>query len=188
MIKRLLSVALAAALALAASWSPATAQQTAKVVATCGSASYTAGTTNYVTQDTTGSSCGSATSGGTVQPVPGSTGGATPNSSIVANNTTSVAVCTAACNLYGVLVFNNSATIAYLKLYNAAQGSTTCGAGTPVQRILIPANTSGAGAVISFPLGVAYSTALTRCVTTGIADADTSAPAASAYIVGFIYK
>jgi hypothetical protein len=43
---------------------PSTAQQTAKVIATCGSASYTAGTTNYVTQDTTGAACGNGGGGG----------------------------------------------------------------------------------------------------------------------------
>lgn len=124
-----------------------------------------------------------------VQAIAGSTGGATPSSAIVANNTTSVAICASACTLYGVTVFNNSGTPAYLKLYNAVQGSTTCGSGTPVQRILIPANTSGAGAVIEFgAVGVAYGTALTRCVTTGIADNDTGAPAATTYIVGAIYK
>lgn len=37
---------------------PASAQQTAKVVSPCGSASYTAGTVNYETIDTTGATCG----------------------------------------------------------------------------------------------------------------------------------
>ncbi len=121
-------------------------------------------------------------------PTAATTGGASVSSAIVANNTTSVAIDASAGTLYGVTVFNNSATIAYLKLYNASQGSTTCGSGTPVQRILIPANTSGAGAVIPFPVGVAYSTAISRCVTTGIADNDTGAPAASTYLVDAIYK
>lgn len=121
-------------------------------------------------------------------PAAAATGGATVSSKLVANNTTSVAIDASAGTLYGVSVFNNSGTIAYLKLYNAAQGSTTCGSGTPVQRIMIPANTAGAGAVIPFPLGVAYSTAITSCVTTGIADADATSPAASAYLIEFYYK
>lgn len=44
---------------------PADAQQTAKVVATCGTVSgYVAGTTNYVTIDTTGAACGNNGGGG----------------------------------------------------------------------------------------------------------------------------
>lgn len=134
------------------------------------------------------------------QTTPGTTNGTTDNplatdgvsqfSALVPNNTTSVAVDASPGTLKSVQVFNNSATIAYLKLYNAAQGSTTCGSGTPVKRIMIPANTSGAGAVISLGgrNGVFFSTAITYCVTTGIADADTTAPAASAYIVNLDYK
>lgn len=222
---------------------PVFAQSTAKVLGTCGTATYTAGTTNYQTMDTAGNQCSSGgggggggaitaasgayasgsisagaevdigtgsspaantvnsnlkiinttlgsplQAGGQVQPIAGSTGGATPKSIQVANNTTSIAVDASAGTVYEALVFNNSATIAYLKLYNAAQGSTTCGSGTPVQRIMIPANTSGAGAVISFGVGIAYGTAITACITTGYGDSDTTAPAASTYIVEVDYK
>lgn len=125
---------------------------------------------------------------GVVQSIGAATGGISVSSKQVPNNTTSVAIDASAGTLYGVTVFNNSATIAYLKLYNTAQGSVTCGTPTPVQRILIPANTSGAGAVIPFPVGIAYGTALTACVTTGFADNDTTAPAANAYITEFYYK
>ena len=63
-----------------------------------------------------------------------------------------------------------------------------CGSGTPVYRGMIPANTSGAGYISILPFGVAFSTAITACVKTGFADNDTTAPAASAYIVNFFYK
>lgn len=123
-----------------------------------------------------------------VTTVPSATSGVSVRSTQVANNTTSVVIDASPGTLYGLTVFNNSATIAYAKLYNAAQGSTTCGSGTPVQRVLIPASTSGAGAVIPLTVGVVYSTAITLCVTTGFADADTAAPAASTYIVEAVYK
>lgn len=100
----------------------------------------------------------------------------------VAANTTPIAICSANCTLTQVTVWNNSATIAYLKLYNTLLAQTTCGSGTPVERFLIPAGTSGAGAVVSIGnMGVSYN-ALTACVTTGIADADATAPAAGAYL------
>lgn len=128
--------------------------------------------------------------GGSVVPTASSTGGMLTSSKQVANNTTSVAIDASPGTLYQVRVWNNSATIAYAKLYNAAQGSTTCGSGTPLNRILIPANTSGAGATIPFGagLGVAYGTAISLCVTTGFADSDTTSPAASTYIVEVDYK
>lgn len=123
-----------------------------------------------------------------VVPQGSATGGASVKSIQAANNTTSIAIDASPGTLYGLTVFNNSATIAYAKLYNAAQGSTTCGSGTPIQRVLIPASTTGAGAVIPLPVGVIYSTAITLCITTGFADSDTTAPAASTYIVEAVYK
>ena len=125
-----------------------------------------------------------------VGPTGNATAGMSTSHAIVANNTTSVAIDASPGTLYSVQVFNNSATIAYLKLYDAAQGSTTCGTGTPKKVIMIPANTSGAGAVVEIGggLGVKFSTAITRCVTTGIADNDTTAPAASTYLVEADYS
>lgn len=121
-------------------------------------------------------------------PTAATTGGASIVSNIVPNNTTSVAIKASAGTLYGVKVFSISATIAYFKVYNATQGSTTCGSGTPIQRFVIPASTSGAGAVMDYTVGVAYGTALTYCVVTGIADNDNTAPAANVYIVEAAYK
>lgn len=58
-MKHLIAILFVAALGLGAR--PAFAQQTAKVVATCGTAGpYTAGSTNYVTVDVNGNACGAA--------------------------------------------------------------------------------------------------------------------------------
>lgn len=118
------------------------------------------------------------------------TGGANVKSIQVANNTTSIAVCAAACTLYGVYVQNNSATILYLKLYNVAQASQTCGSGTPADRIMIPANTSGAGAVVPIAggVGAAYVTALSACITAAYGDSDTTPPAANVAQVSLYTK
>lgn len=62
-MKKLLLAALGA-FVLTLCGAPAFGQQTAKVVSSCGSATYTAGSTNYVTQDTTGAACGSGGGGG----------------------------------------------------------------------------------------------------------------------------
>jgi hypothetical protein len=90
--------------------------------------------------------------------IPATSGGASHFSAIVAANTTSVAVKASAGQLYGISAFNNSATIAYLKLYDASQGSTTCGSGTPVERLMIPAS---GGFVKEITQGDAFATAIT---------------------------
>lgn len=132
---------------------------------------------------------GSVTGTALVSATPTTSNGLSVKRLLVANNTTSVAVDASAGQLYGIEAFNNSTVIAYVKLYNAAQGSTTCGTTTPVWSMMIPAPAAGGGGFISInPMGISFSTAISACVTTGYADNDTTAPAANAYIVNFYYK
>lgn len=109
-------------------------------------------------------------------------------SEIVPNNTTAVQVCKSPCRIYQVDAFNNSTTLAYIKLYNAA--TATCGSGTPQWRGMIPYGTSSSGGGFSLPWvnGDAYSVGTWICVTTGIADSDTGSPAATTYIIDIHYK
>jgi hypothetical protein len=103
---------------------------------------------------------------------------------IAANNTTAVVVNAAATTVYSIQLGGIGSGPAYLKLYNAT--SATCGSGTPTKRLIIPAAATaanGAGSNVVFPLGLRFSTGLTYCITTGIGDADTTAPAASTYLV-----
>lgn len=125
---------------------------------------------------------------GPVQIVGGTASGLSVFSKQVANNTTSFAVDASPGTLYGISAYNNNAVIAYIKLYDASQGSTTCGSGTPKDRAMIPANSAGAGFIWSQPLGVAYSTAITACVTLDFSDAGTTAPSAAVYEISFYYK
>lgn len=124
--------------------------------------------------------------------VPLSGAGLNMVSAIVANNTTSVAVgSSAAHQMYGIDGFSiSTSTPVYVKFYNATQGSTTCGSGTPVARYVIPASgaAAGSGFVMHERSGVAFTTALTYCVTAGIADNDTTAPSGSTYILNVYYK
>lgn len=119
------------------------------------------------------------------------TGGASTAGAIVPNNTTAVSVKGSAGTIYSAQLFSISGTAAWLKIYDSA--SVTCGSGTPIKRILIPSNSTGAnggGTVVTFGGGVGAqtSTGIGYCVTTGIADADTTAPAASSYTVNIDYK
>lgn len=123
-----------------------------------------------------------------VTPIPATTTADTLQHSVVLANTTNATnVKNGAGTLYNVSVTNNTATIAYLKLYNSAS-APTCGSGTPVARYIIPASTAGAGNNINLEMGAEYTTGISYCVTTGIGDSDTTAVAASAYIVNLIYK
>lgn len=109
-------------------------------------------------------------------------------SSISVNNTTAVVLKATGGTVYSVDAFNNGASIAYVKLYNAA--SATCGTGTPQARYMIPfgATSSGGGFNVSNINGDAYGLGIVMCITTGIADADTSAPAANQFIVNVHLK
>lgn len=114
---------------------------------------------------------------------------ASTTGNIVANNTTAVVVKASAGTLFGVQVYGIGSAPAYLKIYNAT--SATCGSGTPVKRLMIPAASTaanGAGSNITFGPGLAMGTGITYCVTTGITDADTTAPAASTFLVNLDYE
>lgn len=88
-------------------------------------------------------------------------------------------------NVYGYYVFNAAASVAYLKFYNATAANVTVGTTTPVMTFPVPA---GAAANVSFAYPISFSTAICVAVTTGLADADTGAPAANAFIANILYK
>jgi hypothetical protein len=114
-------------------------------------------------------------------------GGLSVSSAILASGTNATSVKASAGQIYKIECFNNSANIAYLKIYNTA-GTPTAGSGTPFARCLIPGNASGAGFVTSYEVGDALGTGIGYTVTGGIADNDTTSVAASAFIVNIHYK
>ena len=91
--------------------------------------------------------------------------------------------------IYSIHAMNLTTGILYLKLYNLTAANTTVGTSTPTHTYPIPANadTDGAGFTFSIPQGIAFSTAISAAVTTGVADADTGAPAANAAVVHIQY-
>lgn len=112
------------------------------------------------------------------------TGGSSTSLLIAANSTNATSLKASAGTLYGCQVFNNGATIGYLKFYNKAS-SPTVGTDTPVKVIMIPASS---GAVVDLPpMGVAFGTGIAYAVTAGIANTDTTAVAASEYIINIDY-
>jgi hypothetical protein len=107
--------------------------------------------------------------------------GAMTGHHIVAAATTNVAQIKAtAGRVYGWCLSNTTASWRYVKLHNVA--SATAGAAV-AQTIGIPPNDK---AVCSFPVGIAFATAISRSVVTGSADTDATATAAGD-VVGDIY-
>lgn len=105
-------------------------------------------------------------------------------SCVASNNATSVKG--SAGSIAQIRVFNNSASIAYLKLYNKASAPNPA-ADTVFDKILIPANTSGAGAVLSIQYGQKFTTGIAFAVVSGFGDTDNTSVAASAYSVTILY-
>ena len=109
-------------------------------------------------------------------------------SAILANSTNATLVKNAPGAIQEISVYNSGSTIAWLKLYDAAS-APTCGSGTPAGRYMIPgAASGGAGSNVNIALGKGFSTGIAFCVTTGIADADTGAVAATTYTVNMTYR
>jgi hypothetical protein len=117
-------------------------------------------------------------------------GGHSTTGNIAANDTVAVVVKASPGIVYGVQLGNIGAVPGYLKLYDAT--SATCGTGTPVKRLQVPAAATAAnGASVPYEFGlsgVKFSTGITYCFTAGLADSDTTAPAASSYLINIDWK
>lgn len=87
--------------------------------------------------------------------------------------------------VYGYYFANVATSTRYLKWYNATAASVTVGSTTPVLTFPLPASSAGH---VSFPHGIAFSTAICVAATTGVADADTGAPSANDVIFNCFYK
>lgn len=92
---------------------------------------------------------------------------------------------TSAGKLYGWYLYNDGAVEVYVKFYNATAANTTVGSTTPILTIPVPA---GAAANVEFTNGITFGTALCIAATTGVADADTAAPAANQVIANVFYQ
>lgn len=92
---------------------------------------------------------------------------------------------TSAGKLYGWYIYNDGAAEVYVKFYNATAANTTVGTTTPILTIPIPA---GSAANVEFTNGIAFGTALCIAATTGVADNDTTAPAANQVVANIFYK
>jgi hypothetical protein len=76
---------------------------------------------------------------------------------------TATAIKASAGQLYGYHLFNTTAAVAYVQIFNVASGSVTLGTTAPTLSIGIPAS---GGVTVNFDKGIAFSTAISFACTT----------------------
>lgn len=121
-----------------------------------------------------------------VSDVGATSGGLSKVHLVSAATTNATNVKASAGQVYAITAFNLNASPRYLKLHNTA-GTPTAGSGV-TDTFLIPGNTSGAGLVINFDKGIAFSTGIALTIVTGIADTDATAVAANEIVLNIYYK
>jgi hypothetical protein len=119
----------------------------------------------------------------TVNIVPPTSGGCSDFHLVSAATTNANNVKASAGQLYGAVIFNNSAAVVYVKMHNNA-GTPTAGAGV-VKTFAVQA---GLPLVWANPHGMAFSTGIALTIVAGIADNDTTAVGANDCVVDLEYK
>lgn len=104
---------------------------------------------------------------------------------ISAATTNATVVKASSAQLVGIVASNVNAAVRYLKLYNKATAPTV---GTDVPLLTLSLPLGGVPVVASFGDGIPFSAGLSFALTTGLADADTAAVAASEIIVQLLYR
>ncbi len=91
--------------------------------------------------------------------------------------------------VYWISAFNNSATINYLRLYNATTGFNGCNSATGiVWEGHIPASTSDAGFTMTLNTPLAFTTGISICVTSAYGQTNTTSATASAMSITIGYN
>ena len=86
--------------------------------------------------------------------------------------------------LFGWYIYNDGAAEVYVKLYNDTAANVVVGTTTPKLTLAIPA---GSAANVFTDMGIAFSAGICAAATTGVATADTTAPAANQVVANFYY-
>jgi len=105
-----------------------------------------------------------------------------------ANDDDEHAVKATAGTLYSITATNTAATVAYLRCSNATAGNTTPGTTTGVIDLAIPGAATGAGLAVQFPVGFAFSTALTCWISSDVAFSGITDVAANVVKILYTFK
>lgn len=124
-----------------------------------------------------------------VQTIPGTTGGLSIYTVQPTASDNHVVIKAGAGQVYKISITNNQAVINYVRLYNATTGFNGCNSATNlVYANVIPGNSTGTGIMDEWTQGMAFSTGISICVTSGYATTDTTNATASAMNVNIGYK
>lgn len=124
-----------------------------------------------------------------VQSVPGAANGLTPYTLEPAASDNHANIKNGAGVVYHINSFNNSATVNYYRLYNAASGFNGCNSATNlIWEGHIPANTSDAGFIEDIAQGITFGTGISICVTGAYGQTNTTNATASAISLNIGYK
>ena len=121
---------------------------------------------------------------GSVTVIPATTGGLTPYRTIDLDETGQL-VKAGAGQIYGWYMHNAAKAIRYVKIYNHVNAPVVGDSADIVANIDIPPSSA---ANVFTSLGIACSAGIGMRATTGVADADTGAPATNDVIVNLYYK
>lgn len=104
-----------------------------------------------------------------------------------AASTNSTNVKASAGNIYLIRAINTTATLYYLRMYNASSAPTCSSATNFIETIPIPASTTGAGVVSPIVVGQGYTTGISFCLTGGGSSTDNTNAATGVYLT-ILYK
>lgn len=121
---------------------------------------------------------------GNVGLVPQTTGGLEIKRVLSAASTNATSVKASTGQVYGWYIFNTSAAVKYVKLYNKASAPTV-GTDTPVMTIPVPKES---GTNIEYVNGIAFATGIALATTKGVLDANTEAVAENDLIINILWK
>jgi hypothetical protein len=116
-------------------------------------------------------------------PRPGTTGGATPSRIKSAASVNNTLVKASAGNVFSLYVFNTSAALRYIKLYNK---NTAPVAGTDIPVVTIPIRAGAERDILLNDFGGLFSSGIGYAITGGLADTDTTAVAVDD-VTGVLY-
>ena len=116
-------------------------------------------------------------------PVANDAGGDTPCYQATTASTNAKSCKTTAGTVYELSAVNTTATLYYLRIYDLAGGTPTCSSATGyVETIPVPASTTGAGIVRTYPVGRAFAAGIGWCVTGGSSSTDNTNAATGVFI------
>jgi hypothetical protein len=118
---------------------------------------------------------------------PTTTGGLAMYQKVAAASANTTVVKNNAGQVYAIQAFNLNAAARYMKLYDADQIIAVSSA-TIKKTLMIPGSTSGAGVVLNWDKGLAFTSGISFAITTGIQDNDLSSVASEEIVVNVDYK